>query len=249
MLDIKTASSKEENQNQAVREAPIPRPKLEFPSIEPEKNYLVFFSVSALIIVLVSAVGLYVLKANKDSALKTKNAEYASLQQQINSPPLKDLDKQIVDLQNGLAVYQSTLSGKIYWSKMFTELERTVPKSIIYTALSVDEKKALKVSGLADDFSSIAKLMASLTSSKGFTNVKLVSSQISETAGVGKVSFSLSFNVIEASLKKSAISVQPPAGIFAPASGSAVTGTSETGIPASNTTGTVPTAENQPLQP
>lgn len=227
VLDIKTVGAgvikPAENSNPEPASQPLPRPSLEFPSIEPEKNFLGIFSIIALVIVLVAAIGLYIMKANKNSLLSTKTAEANGLIQQLNTPPLNSLNQQIIDLENGLGVFQSAMQGKVYYSKMFSELGRITPKNVRLTAFSMDETGAIKVSGEADDFSSVAKFVKSMQDSPDFSGVKLVSSTVSETVGTGKVTFSVTSKVNTNLLKETAIVNQPAGNMPA---GTSATGTS-----------------------
>ena len=198
MLEINTTNSNaakpEENPNKNgnnIKSQPMPRPSLEFPAIEPEKNYLGIFSIIALFLVLISAVGIYIMKANKNSLLETRNTEANNFIQQLNTAPLDSLNKQIVDLQNGLTIFQTAMQGKIYYSKMFSELEKITPKNIRLTTFSMDENNTVKMGGEANDFSSVAKFIKSLQNSSDFTAVQLVSSNVSELSESGKTTFTL----------------------------------------------------------
>lgn len=217
MLDIKTAgtssttasngASNHNNTNQ-----PLPKPSLEFPAIEPEKNYLGTFAIVALVLVLLSAVGIYIMKSNKSSLLNTKTTEENNLIQQINTAPLSTLNEQIINLQNGLVVFQSAMQGKIYYSKLFAELEKIIPKSVRLTSFSVDENNASKIGGETDNFSDIGKFIKSLQDSPDFSDVQLISSTTSDSTGSAKVNFSVSCKINANELKEtSAASSNNPA--------------------------------------
>jgi len=205
VLDIKSNQSSvgaaPAGQNEEV---PRPRPQLELPPIEPESNYLTTFSIIATILVVAAGVGLYVLKSTKTSAYNTKQAEVSELTGQLGASPLKELDKQITSLQKGLALYQNALSGQILWSMMFKDFEKTAPKNIKLTALAMDEKQAVKLSGEGSDFSSVAKLVRSLENSKDFSDVKLVSATASDPEKGGAINFAVTLTVKSANLRASA---------------------------------------------
>ena len=198
MLDIKTKSSEQDEPKQEVQR---PRPKLEMPPIEPQSNYLTLFSIIAVILVLLTAVGLYVLKSTKASAFKTQEAEMQMLTDQMGSSPLVELDKQITDLQNGLVLFEAAINSEFYWSKMFTELDKTDPKSVKFTAFSVDENGIMKLSGQTADFVNIAKLIRSMENSAMFTDVALVSSTSAETVSGNNINFIITYKIKSSSSK------------------------------------------------
>jgi Tfp pilus assembly protein PilN len=207
VLDIKTASvnnAKESNNasNNSHTTQSLPKPSLEFPAIEPEKNYLGTFSIIALILVVLSAVGIYIMKSNKNSLLTTKTTEANNLIQQLNTAPLSTLNDQIVNLQNGLTVFQSAMQGKVYYSKLFAELQKIVPKSVRLTNLSVDENNATKMGGETTNFSDIGVFIKSLQSSQDFSDVQLISSTTSDASGTAKVTFSVSCKLNASALKQ-----------------------------------------------
>lgn len=209
MLDIRGMN---QNPNSDLEEdrvennIPRPQPKLQVPSVEPETNYLEVFSVIAAIIVIVVAALLYILKMTKASALKTKDSQSNELQQSLANPALKNIDDQIQSYQTGLDIYQSVISSKIYWSKMFQGLANTDPKNVKFNTFTLDENKNIKISGETNTYSNLAKLVRSLENSKSFSEVKLTSSTTTETLGVSKVNFAISVKVNSSSFINSNIS-------------------------------------------
>lgn len=207
MLDIKN-----QNNNSVKVEpnrGPRPRPELELPPLEPQKNYLSLFSVLAVILIIIVAIGLYVIRLTNASALKTKDAEMQSLSDELGTNPLKDLDLQMIGLQAGIIAFQRVVSGELYYSKLFTELEKRDPKNVKLTAFSLDDKGLIKLSGEASDFTSIAKLIRSLENSSMFDDVKLVSSTSADSKTGAKLTFSLTLSVKTSELKKTNTSASP----------------------------------------
>lgn len=212
MLDIRGGSaepaenSSAESENQVIEESkeeiPRPQPKLEVPSLEPEPNYLGIFSIITAVIVVVAGIFLYILKETKASALKTKEAEAQELQQQLSISSIKELDDKVQVLQTGLQVFQSALAGKVYWSKLFLELEKATPKNVKLTNFSLDEKKVVKVTGQTDTHQAVAKLIRSLQESSKFTDIKLISSALAETGEGNKIDFALTLKLEEANFKE-----------------------------------------------
>lgn len=238
MLDIKSNQTAAETPSQK-EEVPRPKPQLELPPIEPEANYLTAFAVIATILVVVAGVGIYVLKSTKTSAYNTKQAEVNDLSKELGASPLKELDQQITSLQDGLSIYQQAISGQVLWSMMFKEFEKVDPKNVKFTALAMDEKQLVKLSGEGNDFTSIAKLVRSLENSKDFSDVKLVSATSSDPEKGGKINFGVTFSVKSATLKEKTQAVVPTT------EQSPVPATS----PANQLPGTAPTGETTPTQP
>jgi len=212
VLDINSGSPRlmenGANSNNSVhhngQEIPRPQPKLVVPSVEPEKNYLQIFIVLATILVIVVAALLYVLSATKTSQLKTKTAEASDLEKQLAVPAMQTLDKQIQSFQSGLKAYQTILSGKVYWSKMFLALQTNDIKNVKFNNFTMDDSKKIKITGETDDYTSIAKLMTSLTSSGNFINVNLVSATRSTDANSIRLNFVISLDGISSTFKETA---------------------------------------------
>lgn len=203
MLDIKsigaTSNAAGWQTPQQTDKAPRPKPPLELPEIEEEKNYTSIFAVICVLIVITAAVGLYVVKTTKASVLKSAEDKKQSLELQLGQSPLRELNKQILSLQNGIKKYEKAVAGAISWSKVFSELEKTDPRNVKFSAFSVDENNLVKLGGEANDFTSLAKLIRSLENSKYFVDIKLVSSTVNVANNI--VNFVVSFNVNPEAIK------------------------------------------------
>ncbi|OGD65659.1 hypothetical protein A3F08_02435 [Candidatus Berkelbacteria bacterium RIFCSPHIGHO2_12_FULL_36_9] len=204
MLDISSGTNnvvdkdKLDNNHQ---EPPRPMPKLEMPQVEPEPNYLQFFVIGATLIIIIAAVFLYVMQGTKSSELKTRSVEAKELEQNLLQSDIKKLDNEVQAFQEGILAYQSILAGKIYWSKMFEELEKSTLKNIKFNNFSLDENKLIKINGETDTYENVAKLMRSLENSSSFTQVKLISAVLTDKKDKVRVTFSLTFKISEAGLK------------------------------------------------
>lgn len=198
MLDIKSTNDKEKASS-GSHEIPRPKPpKLEFPALEAEKNYLMIFSIIAVVIVLILGVFFSRYSSTRSEALKTKHQQEQDLLARLNNSSLGDLNKQITDLDKALATSGSQNSA--VWSAMFTDLEGVVPKDLKLTNFSLDEANAVKISGESGSYSTVAKLIRSMEDSKRFSNVKLISSSVSDTPDGSKVNFSISLKVSTSSI-------------------------------------------------
>jgi Tfp pilus assembly protein PilN len=198
VLDIKSTNDKEKA-NSSSHEIPRPKPpKLEFPALEAEKNYLMIFSIIAVVIVLILGVFFSRYSSTRSEALKTKHQQEQDLLARLNNSSLSDLNKQITDLDKALAA--SGNQNSAVWSAMFSDLEGVVPKDLKLTNFSLDEANAVKLSGESNSYSTVAKLIRSMEGSKRFSNVKLVSSSVSDTPDGSKVNFSISLKVNTSSI-------------------------------------------------
>ena len=184
-------------------EVPRPKPNLEMPTIEPEANYLGAISIIIAVLVVAAGVALYFINSTKNSELTTKNAEETTLETNLNTEPLKSQYKEIIATQKGIDRFNEIIDNQIKWSGMFKEYEKIIPKNVKITALTLDEDNLIKLNGEAGDYMGIAKFIQQLEDSNMFSDVKLVSSSISEGEGTQGITFSISYNVDETTLATS----------------------------------------------
>ena len=117
--------------------------------------------------------------------------------------PLKSQYKEIIATQKGIDRFNEIIDNQIKWSGMFKEYEKIIPKNVKITALTLDEDNLIKLNGEAGDYMGIAKFIQQLEDSNMFSDVKLVSSSISEGEGTQGITFSISYNVDETTLATS----------------------------------------------
>lgn len=220
MLDINslrknssnTGNNATQGQTSVRNEAEIPRPKLEFPSIDEGPNYTNIFTVIVAVIFLVAGILLYVLQTTKTSALKTKESMVQDLTKQLNTTDMLALDKKVQDLQSGIGAYSTALTGKLYWSNLFTVLQKVTPKNVKFTAFAVDENKLVKITAETTIFNEIAILTRSLENSTSFSDVKLVSSTAVDSTTGSKINFAISLKLTDIALKSTILPTNPSLG-------------------------------------
>lgn len=196
MLDLSGKSKEEEKRSPGQ---PLVTQKAI--SVEEVEKSVSVFAIIALIVVVIAAGCFYVGKVYKKSQLKNKEAVYTDLLTQLAAKDISEVDKTAQELQKGLKILQTALAGQLNYSKLFQELQKITPKNVKLNNFIVGDKDEMKIDGEANDYSSVAKAMASFSGSEMFSDVKLVSSTTSETTEGKKVSFSFTLQLNKTQLK------------------------------------------------
>ncbi|MCL5795163.1 MAG: PilN domain-containing protein [Patescibacteria group bacterium] len=198
MLNV--SGVKDDNLNKKTSK-PLVTPK-EISNEEIEKS-VSYFSIIAVIIVLVATAVFYGLTVYKKSQLKYKETVYNSALAKLNVKDVSDVDKVAQELQRGLAVLQNILGNQYNYSKLFQEIQKDTPKNVKLNNFSVDDKGDIKMDGEGGNYDAAAKTMASYSQSEMFSDVKLVSSNTVTTTNGSKVAFSLTMKLNKSQLKQS----------------------------------------------
>lgn len=97
----------------------------------------------------------------------------------------QDLKKRIEDIQ-------------ILWSKALNNVEDLTPVGVFFSSYSVGEDRSIQLSGLGNDYGSVASVISSLQKSHDFTDVFVPSITLGKTSdGQTVVSFSLELTTLE----------------------------------------------------
>lgn len=133
----------------------------------------------------------YFVKVTKSSLLKAQNAKYEDLQTQLKTGDLKDIDKNIVDLQGQIEAFKKARSGQLLWSNLAKELPAVTEKQVQLTNFSVDDKNNVKIDGKTKTYVDLAKLILGVDSSSKFSQVKLTSVAVVDSEEGKYIHFSL----------------------------------------------------------
>ena len=172
--------------------APISASVSKVPGVGRPSNQLTIITALASLL-LVAGAGGYVsfVRADRVAVIATRNREITQLKQQLTTPERVKTGTLADQLKAGVASLQSALAIPSPWTPHMVALADRTPSGVLITAVTVDPKLNLRVTGTADGYGDVAKFMAGLTNSSSFAQVTLDSSAKSETSAGSAVAFSL----------------------------------------------------------
>lgn len=161
----------------------------------------------ATIVALLGTGALFLYKTSRTGRLETETGNFDNLQAKLGSEPLNKMSADLQEIMDGQSSLETALKGRIYWSLFWSKLGSATPKSVYYTTLAIDGNGVVSVGGMANDLTSIAKLMVSLRNAQSnneylFQNIKLGNTSVRDFSGKTMTAFSVTFNVNSNQLKK-----------------------------------------------
>ena len=124
----------------------------------------------------------------KDAIVEHNTQTQTKLSTQQNElTPAKALQAQLKNLSR-------LVDSHLYWTNFFDELSQTTLKTVQYTQLQADLAGTVYVEGLAANYADLGKLLLGLSTSKNFTDVRLLSSS-PNSGEISGLSFALNFKI------------------------------------------------------
>ncbi|MBI4049771.1 MAG: PilN domain-containing protein [Candidatus Doudnabacteria bacterium] len=157
------------------------------------RNRLIVSSLFALIILEITA-GVLLLLFKQ--SITNKKQEITDSNIQIQSS-LNEKQKELVPakaFQAQLKNLTRVVDSHVYWTAFFDELSAVTLKKVRYTQLQADSSGKVYLEGRVDTYTDLGKLLLGLSTSKSFSNVRLLSSS-PESSEVGGLIFSLDLNI------------------------------------------------------
>lgn len=177
-------------------------PDLVFPKLEDTPHAIS----STGLIVVVASVLLIVLSIFTTMIAATKNSKKLTLQRtkddltnQLNSPELATIKRQLDGfVQTGGAITQA-LNSRIDWRSFFSSFNSVIPTSVHLVNLNLDEQGNLRIDGDSPDYVSIAKLVNTMEASPTFRSVTV--NTITPSGTTNRFSISAGANLSKFALK------------------------------------------------
>ena len=166
----------------------VPKPKSKPKRIV---NFLLYFSLVVLILVIITYFGLTVLEKQKNQQFDDLKSQLAAQQ---DTKELKERESELQGYEEKINDFASLFNTHKYSTKFFKFLGSVTYSKVRWTSLSLDiPKTKVNLKGKAKDFISLTKQLIILNREPKISNVKL----IDLSGGKGEdVDFSLSFSLI-----------------------------------------------------
>jgi Tfp pilus assembly protein PilN len=189
----------------AVPSTPAPTPvptQSQQPSLPPidgvtpiEKPWLSVFASLAVIICFVATFILYFLNVSASSKIETLSVQIKESQDALANEPLASLERQVTQLATALTGYRTAVSQQLDYGLLDDELKKATLKEITFDSLSQDDKGVFRVSGRANDFVAVAKMLLAYRQSPFLSNADLEAVSLTERDEDKKVTFILVGNL------------------------------------------------------
>ena len=127
--------------------------------------------------------------------LDEQQRQIASLERELATPELAELDRQIQEIANGIAVIRPVLEDKTRYAELFWMLRKDTEKGVRWTSLGFTEAKQLSLTGQAVGWGQVARQVARFKGSDKLSQVELLSANLEETERGVRVQFSLTAQV------------------------------------------------------
>lgn len=157
------------------------------------RNRLLITSLVAIVILEITAGGLlFLFKQSINKKMQTVINYNTQTQSKLNSKqselaPAKSFQAQLKNLNY-------LVDSHLYWTSFFDELGKVTLKKVQYTQLQTDLTGKAYVEGRVNSYSDLGKLLLGLSTSKSFSNVRLLSSNPNSGDASG-LNFALDFRV------------------------------------------------------
>lgn len=155
-------------------------------------NYLAGLFVIAVVAM---TLGVFFLDRSAQTRLRQRTSQYEALLAEVSSGSLGEVAAKVAAAESAGKALLAADRNLSLWSKFFKLFQTTTTPGVRLTSLSVDEKRNLKVEGLANNYLTLAGYLATLRQQPDFDRVDLVTSSATESNGATNVTFSLSIVV------------------------------------------------------
>ncbi len=170
------------------------------------KPWVMIFSVIAVFIALIGSFMIYFLNINNQAQIKSLDSQMAQIQQQLDTPEIKQAADLAQSLESSLQAYKTAVSQKVDYSRFNDLFAASTPKDTHASGITVDEKGTVGFSVVAPSFLSAGKTYLAYQKASILQGLKLNSINFDNKDGGNSVTISFS-----AALNSKALTAAPAA--------------------------------------
>lgn len=172
-------------------------------SITPlNRPWSAIFAVTAVFISLIALFVVYFLNVQTSAKIKSHENDIQTVTTSLNDAKLAEAETKIKQITAAISGYQAAAAQQLDYAALYGDIEQRLPKNALLDSFLLDEKGAVRVSGTADSFVTVAKSFLSLRRSSLIKDVVLSGVSLTAKENSKVITFTLTGSLNTAHLMK-----------------------------------------------